>query len=163
MSTDSGAGTPRITVERTDSVPADVPVDLSVAVVKERPADGPPQIRVTLRSEADRTRTYLTSGRRVFGGVQSVGDGPRLLLAPAGFDTRHVDYRPTKDDLVFDTKLARNTLAPGEQDEVAYAVWDHPTNEGEPYATGTYRFEDTYESEETGESFVWGFDLRVRR
>ena len=163
MPNEFGGTAPRIAIERTDSLPAGVPVKLTVAVVEKSPTDVPPQIRVTLRSEADGTRTYLTTGKHVFGGVESVSDGPQLLLLPVGFDIRHTNYRPTTDELVFDTNLARNTLAPGEQDEVTYAVWDHPSNAGDPYATGTYRFEDSYELEEGGASFVWGFDLRVSR
>lgn len=151
----------RIKVNRTDSVPVNIPVRLSTTMVKEQLTDGPPEIRVTLRNEADETRTYLTSGNRVFGGVESVNDGNRILLLPVGFNIQHTNYRPTKDELVFDTKLVRNTLSPGEQNEITYTIWDHPNNTGDRYTTGTYRFEDEYQLEEKGESFVWGFDLRV--
>jgi hypothetical protein len=153
----------RLSLHGSDIVPTDAPLALSVAVVDHSLAGGPPTLRVALTNDSDHSWTYLTTGRPVFGGVESTGGGHRLLLLPAGFDVDHVGYRPSTDELVFDTKLVRNSLDPGDRLTETYDVWDHPDNDGHTYESGTYRFRDAYESDGTDPDFTWGFTVRTSR
>lgn len=159
----------RIDVESVDQVPNEFELSFSVKVVTPAATRSePPRIQIGLSNERSSTQEYRNGITKVFGGRVSTGNLPRLILLEPGYPVQlsDVPLRPAPGTIAFDMPFVTTRLEPSETKTVTYDVWDG-NDEGEPFPSKCYRFEDTYErtqnvADARGQ-FTWGFSLKVSR
>ncbi|WP_117595513.1 hypothetical protein [Haloprofundus halophilus] len=159
----AGTGGPGVVVSDTDDAP-EVPVAPSVELTEDVATDDhPPQLRVTITNESDRT-VRLGEGRDVF--FQYVSDTENdLILLPAGgeYDAEPGCWR-LAEPIAITSEYRTITLEPGASKEELVDLYATP-GEDACLPVGEFRFEATYtvlsESMESEERATWGFSLSL--
>ncbi|WP_224270864.1 hypothetical protein [Haloprofundus salinisoli] len=159
----AGTGGPGVVISDTDDAP-ELPVVPSVELTEDVATDEhPPQLRVTITNESDRT-VRLGEGRDVF--FQYVADTENYLtLLPTGdeYDAEPGCWR-LAEPIAITEEYRMVTLEPGASKEELVDLYATP-REDACLPVGEFRFEATYtvlsESMDSEEQAAWGFSLSL--
>lgn len=163
---DSGEAIRELRLGDVDTVPDQYGISLAVELLDDVVSPPtPPRLRVTMRNESDDDRAFTSTSLRVFGGSRADSGGRRLVLyvdAPHKFADHPL--RPNGENMAWDSAYHLSRLAQGEVSTMELNVWDGPSNSGDVFQPGRYRFEDDY-ARKTGVdeeyAFTWGFEIVV--
>ncbi|WP_224337464.1 hypothetical protein [Haloprofundus halobius] len=158
-----GTGGPGITICAVDEAP-ELPVAPSVEATESVATDEhPPQLRVTVTNESDRT-VRIGEGREVFFEYVSDDDGHLTLLPADGeYDAEPGCWR-LNEPIAITQEYRVIELEAGESTERLVDLYGAADGDG-CLAVGEFRFEAQYsvlsESMESEQRATWGFSLRL--
>lgn len=163
---DSGEAIRELRLGDADTVPDRYGISLAVELLDDVVSlPDPPRLRVTMRNRSDVDRAFTSTSLRVFGGAAADSGEHRLVLyvdAPHEFADHPL--RPNGENMAWDSAYRINRLAPGEVSTIELNVWDGPSNSGNVFEPGRYRFADEYFRGTGAEeecAFTWGFEIAV--
>lgn len=162
----SGMSSRRITVDDVEESPSGYPVELSAKMVDETAtSDDPAQVQVTLTNRGDRSIDISTGWPKVFGSLVSEETDPGLLLVPPEHAPKRNPKCPQPSGSYdIPSSLWMTSLDPGVSTSVTFEVWGQSNNDSSDcLPEGTYTFKSKYNvgSDDSKESFRWGFSLDV--
>lgn len=118
------------------------------------------ELRIIARNKGDKAIRFYSGLWPVFGQFKSEYSDSSIIIVPQSVEVKLDSLnRPREEDLIFDSSDKLNVLAPNEESEQSYNIYNHPMNKG-PLPVGRYRFTNQYTIKD-GRKDSWGFTIEI--